>query len=160
MARRYWLVKTEPSTYSIGDLEAEGTAGWDGVRNYTARNTMRDAMQVGDLVLVYHSSAKPTGVAGVARVASGAYPDPTQLDPKSAGYDPKATVDAPRWFQVDLEHVETFDEVLPLATLKAHAEALDGLMVIRRGIRFSVQPVDRPHFRAILKLAGARTRVR
>lgn len=159
-ARKYWLVKSEPGTYSIDDLERDGRAEWDGVRNYQARNTMRDEMAIGDLVLFYHSNAKPPGVAGVARVCSDAYDDPTQFDRKSPYFDPKSTKDAPRWQLVDVEHVETFDEVLGLDVLKAHADELDGLMVIKRGIRFSVQPVQKPHFRRILKMAGAKTKVR
>ncbi len=159
-ARRYWLMKSEPESYSIEDLARDGRTPWDGVRNYTARNTMRDEMAVGDLVLFYHSSAKPPGVAGVARVASEAYPDPTQLDRASKYYDPKATAEEPRWFLVDVEHVETFDALLPLDALKAEADAFEGLMVIQRGVRFSVQPVAKAHFARILKLAGARTRVR
>ena len=161
MAKRgYWLMKSEPETYSIQDLEREGRAEWDGVRNYQARNYMRDEMQVGDLVLFYHSNAKPPGVAGVARVCSEPYADPTQFDEASPYHDPKATTEEPRWHLVDVEHVETFDEVLGLPTLKAHAEELDGMMVIQRGIRFSVQPVDKPHFQRVLKLAGAKTKVR
>lgn len=163
MARRgrgYWLMKSEPSSYSIADLEQEGRAGWDGVRNYQARNSMRDDMAVGDLVLFYHSNAKPPGVAGVARVASEAYPDPTQFDETSPYFDAKATEDAPRWHQVDVEHVETFSTLLSLDELKSHADRLDGMLVIRRGIRFSVQPVDKAHFREVLKLAKAKTKVR
>lgn len=159
-ARRYWLLKSEPETYSIHDLARDGRAEWDGVRNYQARNTMRDEMAVGDLVLFYHSNAKPPGVAGVARVASEAYDDPTQFDRKSKYFDPKSTKENPRWQLVDVEHVETFAEVLGLDVLKAHADELDGLMVIKRGIRFSVQPVDKAHFKKVLKLAGAKTRVR
>ena len=159
-ARKYWLMKSEPTVYSIHDLEREGRAEWDGVRNYQARNYMRDEMAIGDLVLFYHSNAKPLGVAGIARVASESYPDPTQFDEASRYHDPKATPEKPRWMLVDVEHVETFDEILPLEVLKAHADALDGMMVIKRGIRFSVQPVSKPHFQRVLKLAGARTKVR
>ncbi|MEQ8458590.1 MAG: EVE domain-containing protein [Sandaracinaceae bacterium] len=158
--RRYWLVKSEPDAYSIEDLERDGQAEWDGVRNYQARNSMRDDMAVGDLVLFYHSNAKPPGVAGVAKVATEAYPDPTQFDPKSKYHDPKATEEAPRWHLVDLSFVEKFDEVLGLDVLKEHADALEGMMVIKRGIRFSVQPVEKEHFRKVLKLAGAKTKVR
>lgn len=158
--RRYWLVKSEPDAYSIDDLERDGQAEWDGVRNYQARNFMRDEMTVGDLVLFYHSNAKPPGVAGVAKVATEAYPDPTQFDPKSKYHDPKATEEAPRWHLVDLSFVEKFDAVLGLDVLKEHAEDLEGMMVIKRGIRFSVQPVEKEHFRKVLKLAGAKTKVR
>ena len=158
--RRYWLVKSEPDAYSIDDLERDGQAEWDGVRNYQARNFMRDDMTVGDLVLFYHSNAKPPGVTGVAKVATEAYPDPTQFDPKSKYHDPKATEEAPRWHLVDLSFVEKFDAVLGLDVLKEHADDLEGMMVIKRGIRFSVQPVEKEHFRKVLKLAGAKTKVR
>ncbi|MEC7518487.1 MAG: EVE domain-containing protein [Myxococcota bacterium] len=160
MAKKFWLMKSEPDVYSIEDLERDGQAEWDGVRNYQARNYMRDEMAVGDLVLFYHSNAKPPGVAGVAEVATEAYADPTQFDPKSKYHDPKSTKEAPRWQLVDLAFVEKFDEVLGLDVLKEHAEALDGMMVIKRGIRFSVQPVDKAHFKTVLKLAGAKTKVR
>ena len=156
-AKKHWLVKSEPEVYAIDDLARDGRTGWDGVRNYQARNYMRDEMAVGDLVLFYHSNAKPPGVAGVARVASAAYADPTQLDPKSEYYDEKASADAPRWMQVDVEHVETFDELVPLDALKSEA-ALEGMMVVQRGVRFSVQPVDKKHFARVLKMAGAKTR--
>lgn len=159
-AKKFWLMKSEPETYSIQDLERDRRTPWDGVRNYQARNWMRDEMAVGDLVLFYHSNAKPPGVAGVAKVCSKPYPDPTQFDPKSPYHDEKATKDAPRWELVDVEHVETFDAVVSLDDLKSRADELDGLMVIKRGIRFSVQPVDPKHFAAILKIAGARTKVR
>lgn len=156
--KQYWLMKSEPDVYSIHDLARDGRAEWDGVRNYQARNYMRDEMSVGDLVFFYHSNAKPPGVAGVARVASESYADPTQFDRKSKYFDPKAKKDEPRWMLVDLEHVETFDDVLGLDVLKAHADELDGMMVIKRGIRFSVQPVDEKHFARVLKLAGAKTK--
>ncbi|MGE0784094.1 MAG: EVE domain-containing protein [Sandaracinaceae bacterium] len=151
-------MKSEPDVYSITDLARDGKTLWDGVRNYQARNYMRDEMAVGDLVFFYHSNAKPMGIAGVARVCSAPYDDPTQFDPKSDYYDASSTKDAPRWQLVDVEHVETFDPLVSLETLKAHAEELDGLMVIKRGIRFSVQPVDPAHFARILKIAKARTK--
>jgi predicted RNA-binding protein with PUA-like domain len=158
MARRYWLMKSEPDTYSIEDLARDGRTMWEGVRNYQARNFMRDDMKVGDLVLFYHSSAEPPGVAGVARVASAPYPDPTQLDRKSKYYDPKAKPADPPWILVDVEHVETFPAVFPLERLKADA-ALAGMLVIRRGMRLSVQPVEKAELRRVLRLAGAKTRV-
>lgn len=157
-ARRYWLMKSEPEVYSVADLARDGRTEWDGVRNYQARNYMRDEMAIGDLVLFYHSNASPPGVAGVARVCSETHPDPTQYDRKSDYYDPKAKLDEPRWWLVDVEHVETFGEVVSLDTLKANARALDGMMVIKRGVRFSVQPVDAKHFAHVLKLAGAKTK--
>lgn len=154
----YWLMKSEPSVYAIEDLERDGRAEWEGVRNYQARNLMRDEMRRGDLVLFYHSNARPSGVAGVARVVREAYPDPTALDPESPYHDPRATPEDPRWVQVDLGFVERFDRVVPLAELKADP-ALEGMLVIRRGQRLSVQPVERAHFARVLELAGARTRV-
>src|SRR5690606_5550915 len=118
---------------------------------------MRDEMAIGDLVLFYHSNAKPPGVAGIARVCSEPHPDSTQFDPESRYYDPKATRENPRWMLVDLEFVERFDELVSLETLKEHADALEGMMVIKRGVRFSVQPVEREHFAYVLELAGAKT---
>jgi predicted RNA-binding protein with PUA-like domain len=157
--RRYWLIKSEPEVYSIDDLRRDGRTEWDGVRNYQARNYMRDEMAIGDLVLFYHSNAKPPGVAGIARVCSEPHPDRTQFDPKSHYYDAKATEDQPRWMLVDMEFVERFDEPVSLDTLKANADALDGMMVIKRGVRFSVQPVEREHFAHVLELAGAKTKL-
>lgn len=155
MPRRYWLMKSEPSVYSIDDLERDGKTGWDGVRNFQARNFMRDQMTVGDEVLFYHSSADPTGVAGLARVSAEAGPDPTAWDPKSRYRDPKSSPDDPRWFMVEVEFVEKFSAVVSLETLKAAPE-LEGMMVLQRGSRLSVQPVDRAHFSAVVKLGRGR----
>ena len=154
--RRFWLMKSEPETFGIEDLERLGRSPWDGVRNYRARNLLRDAMQVGDLALFYHSNAKPAGVAGVARVASAAYPDPTQFDPESKYYDPRSLPQTPRWWLVDVEFVERLPRFLPLATLKGTPE-LAGMMLLQRGARLSVQPVEEAHFRHILRAGGART---
>ncbi len=151
MPRRYWLMKSEPDVYSISDLEREGRAEWDGVRNYQARNFMRDDMKVGDGVLFYHSNAKPPGVAGVARVCRTGYPDHTALDPQSDYHDPKATDDNPRWYMVDVEFVEKFPELVALDTLKQTA-GLEAMMVTKRGMRLSVQPVTRQEFDIVLKL--------
>ena len=136
---RYWLMKTEPGTYSIADLERDGVTGWEGVRNYQARNFMRDTMQPGDGVLFYHSNADPPGVAGVARIARAGYPDPTALDPNSKYFDPKASKDDPRWYRVDVEFVARFPEVVPLAALRS-TPGLENMLVINRS-RLSVQPV-------------------
>jgi predicted RNA-binding protein with PUA-like domain len=155
MPRRYWLMKSEPDVYSIHDLEREGQAEWDGVRNYQARNFMRDEMRVGDAVLFYHSNAKPPGVAGVARVCREAYPDHTAYDPLSKYHDPKSTRDEPRWFMVDVEHVESFPEVIPLDTLR-EAPGLEDMMVIKKGIRLSVQPVTKREFDTVVKLGRRR----
>jgi predicted RNA-binding protein with PUA-like domain len=157
-ARKYWLVKSEPDVYSIDDLARDGRTPWDGVRNYQARNLMRDQMRLGDLLLFYHSSADPMGVAGVARVASESYPDPTQFERRHKYYDAASTRDEPRWQLVDVEMVERFDALVPLAALKREP-ALDGMMVTKRGARLSVQPVDKRHFAKVLKMAGARTKL-
>ncbi|MCB9680142.1 MAG: EVE domain-containing protein [Alphaproteobacteria bacterium] len=152
---RCWLMKSEPDTYAIDDLARDGTTLWDGVRNYQARNYMRDDMKVGDRVLFYHSSATPPGVAGLAEISADATPDATALDPDDDHYDPKATDADPRWVVVELRHVETFPEVVPLATLKADP-ALAGMLVIQRGQRLSVQPVEPAHFDRVVALARGR----
>jgi predicted RNA-binding protein with PUA-like domain len=151
--RRYWLFKTEPQTYSIADLAAEagGVGRWDGVRNYQARNLLRDEVQVGDGVLVYHSSADVIGVAGVARVVRAGYVDPTQLDPESSGFDRRARPEAPPWVSVDLRHEETFGEIVAMAAMRADAR-LAGMLVIKRGQRLSIQPVTPEHWRRVLVL--------
>jgi predicted RNA-binding protein with PUA-like domain len=146
-------MKTEPESYSIHDLERDGRTGWDGVRNYQARNSMQ-AMKVGDKVLVYHSNAKPSGVAGVAKVVRTAYPDPTAFDRRDHHFDPKSNPETPTWFQVDLGHVRTFPEVVSLEALKA-APQLSGLLLTSgKAMRLSVQPVDKRHFDAIVAMAG------
>lgn len=152
MARQYWLVKTEPEVYSIADLERDGTTTWEGVRNYQARNFMR-SMRLGDGVLFYHSVAKPPGVAGFARVSRLAYPDPTQFDPESRYHDPKSNRDEPRWSMVEVEFVARLPEVIPLAELR-EMEDLEGMALLRRGQRLSVQPVTPAHWRAVCKRAG------
>lgn len=151
-------MKSEPDVYSIDDMEKDGTEEWEGVRNYQARNFMRE-MKEGDLVLFYHSSTKPPGVVGVVKVAREAHPDASQFDPKSPYFDERVKKGEPRWDVVDVQHVETFAETVSLATLK-DTDALDGMFILRKGNRLSVTPVDEKHFRAILKLAGAQTRVR
>ncbi len=145
-------MKSEPDVYSIHDLEQDGSTHWDGIRNYQARNTMRDDMRVGDLVLYYHSNAKPPGVVGVAKVCKEAYPDHTQFDPDSKYFDAKSDPDNPRWLMVDIEHVRTFDELIPLDQLREDP-ALDGMPLLQKGQRLSVQPVEPHHFEHILQLA-------
>jgi predicted RNA-binding protein with PUA-like domain len=156
MPRRYWLMKSEPDVYSIDDLETEGSAEWDGVRNYQARNFMRDDMRVGDRVLFYHSNAKPPGVAGIAEVCREAYPDFTSWDPKSKYHDPKSTPESPRWFMVDVRFVEKFDQVIPLDTLR-ETPGLEDMVVIKRG-RLSVQPVTADQFKIVARLGRRRRR--
>jgi len=160
MAKRgikLWLMKSEPDVYSIDDLRREGVEPWEGVRNYQARNYMRE-MAAGDLVLFYHSNAKPPGVAGICRIVREAYPDPTQFERKSEYYDPKSKKDDPRWSRVDVEFVEKFDQEISLPTLKDDP-ALEGMRVTQKGSRLSVQPVDKKHFKHVLKLAKAKTKV-
>lgn len=152
MKTRYWLMKSEPSVYSIDDLERDGVTSWEGVRNYEARNSMRDGMHKGDLVLFYHSNASPPGVAGIARVAREAYPDPSAWNKHSPYFDARSTRDKPQWVMVDLEFVERFAQLVSLDQLKA-APQLDGMAVTRRGQRLSVQPVSAAHFRYVCKLA-------
>lgn len=148
---KHWLMKSEPDVYGIDDLARDGTTTWEGVRNYQARNFLRDDMRVGDLVLFYHSNASPPGVAGVARVSREAYPDPTAHDPASPYFDATAPRDAPRWLMVDVAFVERFPHMVPLDSLKADP-ALDGMLVLRKGQRLSVQPVAPEHFAHVVAL--------
>ena len=149
---KYWLLKTEPGCFSIDDLAAAPgqTSMWDGVRNYQARNFMRDAMSVGDPVLFYHSVTKP-GIAGLAEVASPAYPDPTQFDPENEHFDPASKEDAPRWFLVDIRLVRKFDVFLPLPLLRRQPD-LASMELLRKGSRLSVQPVSEDEYAAVLAL--------
>jgi predicted RNA-binding protein with PUA-like domain len=148
-----WLMKSEPEVFSIDDLAREGKTSWEGVRNYQARNFMRDEMRVGDRVLYYHSNAEPTGVAGLARVARTGYPDPTACDPASDYFDPKASDDDPRWFMVDIEFEERFPRVITLDELRA-APGLEKMLVINKS-RLSVQPVTDAEFEIVVKLGRA-----
>ena len=159
MARRkhYWLMKSEPDDYSIDDLERDGSAGWTGVRNYQARNFMRDEMKVGDQVLYYHSGAKPPGVVGIAEISREAYPDPTQFRKGSRYFDPKSSKDEPRWVHVDLKFVEKFSSIVSLDQLKGMPE-LDGMLVLQRGQRLSVQPVEPEHFRRVRAVGRSKRR--
>ncbi|MFV8817788.1 EVE domain-containing protein [Haliea sp. E17] len=149
----YWLFKSEPDEYSIDDLfaEAAGKGRWDGIRNYQARNILRDAIAVGDEVLFYHSSCKVPGVAGTARVVQSAYPDPAQFDPDSRYYDSKSTPDQPRWFCVDIAPLEKFAAVVPLTRLKQQADLAE-MILLKQG-RLSVQPVSAGEWRSIRDLA-------
>jgi predicted RNA-binding protein with PUA-like domain len=150
--RRYWLMKTEPDTFSIDDLERVGVEPWNGVRNYQARNHMR-AMQPGDGVFLYHSSCAVPGIAGVAKVATAAYPDPTQFDKKSDYYDPKSTREEPRWSLVDVAFERKLAQVITLEEIKAHADELgEDFALVRRGNRLSVLPVTAAQWKQLLKL--------
>lgn len=151
MAKRYWLMKCEPSAYSIDDLERDRRAEWEGVRNYQARNFMRDEMQLGDLALFYHSNAKPSGVVGLEEICKASYPDFHAFDKRSKYYDPKSKHDAPTWFMVDVKFIEKFADLLPLETLKQDP-ALTGMMVLKRGSRLSVQPVEKKHFERVVTM--------
>jgi predicted RNA-binding protein with PUA-like domain len=147
---RNWLMKSEPDVYSIDDLRRDGRTSWEGVRNYQARNYMRDDAQPGDHVLYYHSNADPPGVAGLARIARAGYPDRTALDPASEYYDPKATEDDVRWVQVDVEFVEAFPRLVSLDELRG-TPGLETMLVINKS-RLSVQPVTDEEFRIVAAL--------
>ena len=153
MVMRYWLMKSEPDEVSIDDLAAapKKTVAWFGVRNYQARNFMRDDMRVGDGALFYHSSCPEPGIAGFARVSRLAYPDATQFDRKSKYHDPKATPAAPRWFNVDVTFVKK-TRLISLAELRAHDE-LATMRVLERGNRLSITPVDPAEWDFAVKLA-------
>ncbi len=145
-------MKSEPDVYSIHDLQRDGSTHWDGVRNYQARNTMRDDMKVGDKVLFYHSNAKPPGVAGVATVCKEGYPDHTAFDASSKYHDPKSDPENPRWMMVDIAFDRAFESLIPLDALKSNP-ALDGMALLQRGQRLSVQPVSAAHYAAVLAMA-------
>ena len=145
----YWLMKSEPQTFSIEDLARNGVEPWDGVRNYQARNFMRDAMRVGDGVLFYHSNCAEPGVAGIAEVASAAYPDPSQFAPRSKYHDPGSPREAPRWWLVDVRFVRKLAHMVSLQTLQRDAR-LGDFALTRRGNRLSVLPVSAAQWRIII----------
>ena len=145
----YWLMKSEPDAYSIDDLERDGREPWDGIRNYQARNMMRDEMKIGDEVFFYHSNCKEPGIVGIMKVASEPYPDPTQFDKKSKYFDPKSKTDDPRWCLVDVEFVRKLDRNITLAEIK-EAKGLDGLILTRKGNRLSIMPVEKKHWNKLL----------
>ena len=155
--RRYWLMKSEPESFGFDDLwNAPGrTTGWDGVRNYQARNFMRDDMHVGDGVLFYHSSGTPTGVAGIAEVVRAAYPDPTAFDPRDPHYDAKSRPDAPTWMMVDVRAVEKLPQFVTLDALRAEPGLAD-MQALRRGNRLSITPVTAAEWQLVRKLGGLR----
>ena len=151
---RYWLMKSEPTVYSIDDLSKEKnkTTHWDGVRNYQARNILRDEMKVGDKALFYHSNAKPPGVAGVCRIVKESYPDFTAFDPKDKHFDPKSNQQEPRWFMVDIKLEKKFSRLVSLDEIKS-VSALSKMVLVNNS-RLSVQPVTKGEFETILKLAS------
>ncbi len=151
--KRYWLMKSEPDAFSIDDLRKAGTEPWNGVRNYQARNFMRDGMQVGDGVLFYHSNCAVPGISGLAKVASKAYPDETQFDRKSGYYDPKATREEPRWMLVDVAFERKLERVIPLEEIRRHIEELgEGFALTSKGTRLSVMPVTAAQWKLLLSL--------
>ncbi len=152
MGKNFWLVKSEPEVYSIDSLEKDMETPWEGVRNYQARNFMRDSMCVGDKVLFYHSNADPTGVAGVATVSSPPIPDETQFNKKSEYFDPKATPQKPNWICVKIAFKEKFKTIITLAEIKSN-KALKDMVLVQPGSRLSVQPVTQKQFETILGMA-------
>ena len=153
MAKRCWLMKSEPDSFGIADLERVKIEPWTGVRNFQARNYMRDEMRAGDDVLFYHSNATPPGVAGLAKVHRTGVVDDTQFEPSSKYYDPKAKRDAPVWICVDVSYVATFPRLVSLEEL--HAEArLAEMLVLRKGMRLSVQPVSTEHFEVVKEMSA------
>jgi len=150
----YWLMKSEPDVFSFEDLKSrpKQTEPWDGVRNYQARNFMRDAMKVGDPILFYHSNTTPPGVAGIAEVASEPYPDPTAFDKNSNYYDPKSHRDNPRWVLIDVRYKADLKRLVSLEEMKVMPELVD-MRVLQRGNRLSITPVSKAEFQAIVAAA-------
>lgn len=147
----YWLMKSEPDVFSFSDLKKKKSEPWTGVRNYQARNFMRDEMKVGDLVFFYHSSCEVPGIAGIAKVSSAPYPDPTQYEKKSEYFDPKATPENPRWILVDVKFERDAKRHLSLEEIR-NVKELSGMRLLQRGNRLSILPVSETEARVILKL--------
>jgi predicted RNA-binding protein with PUA-like domain len=154
-ARRYWLLKSEPESFSFDDLLASPrrTTCWDGVRNYTARNFMRDDMKKGDLVFFYHSSTDPSQIVGIAEVVRESYPDHTALDPNDSHFDPKSKADAPTWMMVDIRAIRPLVKPLPLAELRG-VKGLERMALLQKGSRLSVQPVTSEEWEIVCELGG------
>jgi len=152
----YWLMKSEPDVFGIDDLASQPnqTDHWDGVRNYQARNMMRDDMQPGDRAFFYHSNCKVPGIAGIMEIVRGGYPDHTACDPESDHYDPKSDPDDPRWFMVDVRFERRLERVIPLAELKANP-ALTDMPLVRKGNRLSIMPVTEAQWAETLKMESA-----
>ena len=150
----HWLLKSEPDAFSIDDLAGRprGTAPWDGIRNYQARNYMRDGMRKGDLAFFYHSSCATPGIVGICEIVSGAYPDHTAFDPASKYFDADSDPGEPRWLMVDVKFRRRTRRLISLEEIKQHADRLEGFALIRRGNRLSIMPVDKPHWDLILAL--------
>lgn len=152
MAKNYWLFKSEPNEFSIDDLKRVKREAWNGVRNYQARNFMRDQMQIGDELLFYHSSCPRPGVVGVAKIVKTAYPDPSAWDKKSAYYDAKSSPENPRWLMVDVGFVEKFERVIELKELRENPK-LKEMLILRKGNRLSITPLKKSEFEVIKKMA-------
>jgi predicted RNA-binding protein with PUA-like domain len=152
---RYWLVKSEPDVFSFADLQAapKKTTHWDGVRNYQARNTLRDEMKQGDRCFYYHSNAEPSGIAGICEVVREGYPDHTAFDKKDPHHDPKSKAEAPTWYMVDVKAVKPFPRLIALGELREVA-ALKGMVLLQKGSRLSVQPVTKKEWETICAMAG------
>ncbi len=150
----YWLMKSEPDAFSIDDLKAmpNKTEHWDGIRNYQARNMMRDDMKKGDLIFFYHSNAKVIGIVGIAKVVKEAYPDFTAFEPESRYFDPKSDPDKPRWFMVDIKFVRKLKRTITLGELKNYSSVLEDMPLLRKGNRLSIMPVSESHWNFILDL--------
>ncbi|MEX0652278.1 MAG: EVE domain-containing protein [Candidatus Paceibacterota bacterium] len=153
----YWLFKSEPTSYSIDNLKRDKKTAWDGVRNYQARNFMRDDMQIGDIGLFYHSNTKPIGIVGVVKICSKPYPDPTAFDKKDDHYDPQSKKENPTWYLVDVCFVEKFNKIITLDQLKFD-DSFSDMLVTQKGQRLSVQPVSKKHVVKILKMADAKSK--
>lgn len=152
MPKNYWLMKSEPEVYSIDDLKRDKKTYWEGVRNYQARNFLRDQVKKGDLVFYYHSNAEPSGIAGIAEVIKEGYPDPSQFDSKDDHhYDPSSSKEKPIWYTVDLQFVERFNEVISLEALRK-VKGLETMLVLKRGQRLSVQPVTEKEWNLVLRI--------
>lgn len=153
MQQKYWLIKSEAEVFSIDDLAKakNQTTHWDGVRNYQARNFIRDDMKLGDKIIFYHSNSEPTGAAGICEVAKEAYPDSSAFDPKDVHYDPKSKKESPAWFMVDVKFVKKFSRVIPLNEIKANKK-LQKMRLVQPGNRLSVMPVEKSEFEEIEKM--------
>ncbi len=153
MLLNHWLMKVEPDSYSIDDLARDKKTRWEGVRNYQARNFLRDSIKKRDLVFFYHSNADPSGIAGIAEVVREGYPDPSAFDPKDVHYDPKSKRDDPTWYVVDIAFVEKFKRLIPLQEMKG-IPGLEKMLVLQRGQRLSVQPVTPKEWEIVRRLAS------
>jgi len=149
---QYWLIKSEPDAFSIDDLQAANVEPWDGIRNYQARNFMRDQMKVGDQVFFYHSSCAVPGIVGICEVASEPYPDPTAFDPEAKYYDPKSDPDKPKWILVDMKFVKKLEQVISLAELKTMPELAE-MRLLKKGNRLSIMPVEKSEWEFIMGIA-------